>query len=75
MREITRDAADFICNDDFAPVVSFPYTNLVMWSQTGSDVTLMYRGDLFLRGFDLDVREHEAAAGPRDQPAQRWDRS
>ena len=24
----------------------------------GSDVTLSYRGDLFLRGFDLDVREH-----------------
>jgi glutathione reductase (NADPH) len=24
----------------------------------GSDVTLMYRGDLFLRGFDQDVREH-----------------
>ena len=24
----------------------------------GSDVTLMYRGDLFLRGFDQDMREH-----------------
>ena len=24
----------------------------------GSDVTLMYRGDLFLRGFDNDMREH-----------------
>jgi len=24
----------------------------------GTKVTLMYRGDLFLRGFDLDVREH-----------------
>jgi glutathione reductase (NADPH) len=24
----------------------------------GSEVTLMYRGDLFLRGFDQDVREH-----------------
>jgi len=24
----------------------------------GSDVTLMYRGDLFLRGFDRDMREH-----------------
>lgn len=24
----------------------------------GSDVTLSYRGDLFLRGFDLDVRKH-----------------
>eukprot|EP00751_Fragilariopsis_kerguelensis_P011742 CAMPEP_0170774614 /NCGR_PEP_ID=MMETSP0733-20121128/10059_1 /TAXON_ID=186038 /ORGANISM="Fragilariopsis kerguelensis, Strain L26-C5" /LENGTH=548 /DNA_ID=CAMNT_0011117197 /DNA_START=128 /DNA_END=1775 /DNA_ORIENTATION=+ len=24
----------------------------------GTEVTLMYRGDLFLRGFDLDVREH-----------------
>lgn len=24
----------------------------------GTDVTLMYRGDLFLRGFDQDVREH-----------------
>jgi len=24
----------------------------------GSDVTLMYRGDLFLRGFDKDMREH-----------------
>jgi glutathione reductase (NADPH) len=24
----------------------------------GSDVTLMYRGDLFLRGFDMDMREH-----------------
>jgi len=26
----------------------------------GSDVTLMYRGDLFLRGFDQDMREHLA---------------
>jgi glutathione reductase (NADPH) len=24
----------------------------------GSDVTLMYRGDLFLRGFDMDMRQH-----------------
>jgi len=24
----------------------------------GSDVTLMYRGDLFLRGFDMDMRSH-----------------
>jgi len=24
----------------------------------GTDVTLMYRGDLFLRGFDQDMREH-----------------
>lgn len=24
----------------------------------GSDVTLMYRGDLFLRGFDMDLRTH-----------------
>jgi len=24
----------------------------------GSEVTLMYRGDLFLRGFDMDMREH-----------------
>lgn len=24
----------------------------------GSDVTLMYRGDLFLRGFDMDMRNH-----------------
>ena len=24
----------------------------------GTDVTLMYRGDLFLRGFDMDMREH-----------------
>lgn len=24
----------------------------------GSDVTLMYRGDLFLRGFDIDMRNH-----------------
>jgi len=24
----------------------------------GTDVTLMYRGDLFLRGFDMDVRQH-----------------
>jgi glutathione reductase (NADPH) len=24
----------------------------------GSEVTLMYRGDLFLRGFDHDIREH-----------------
>ena len=24
----------------------------------GSDVTLMYRGDLFLRGFDMDMRVH-----------------
>lgn len=24
----------------------------------GTDVTLMYRGDLFLRGFDKDMREH-----------------
>lgn len=24
----------------------------------GTDVTLMYRGDLFLRGFDMDVRNH-----------------
>jgi glutathione reductase (NADPH) len=24
----------------------------------GSDVTLMYRGDLFLRGFHQDMREH-----------------
>jgi glutathione reductase (NADPH) len=24
----------------------------------GSEVTLMYRGDLFLRGFDLDMRNH-----------------
>jgi len=28
----------------------------------GSDVTLSYRGDLFLRGFDLDVRKHLRAA-------------
>jgi len=26
----------------------------------GTEVTLMYRGDLFLRGFDLDVRRHLA---------------
>lgn len=24
----------------------------------GTDVTLMYRGDIFLRGFDMDMREH-----------------
>ena len=47
-----------ICNDDFAPVVSFPYTNLVMWSQTGSDVTLMTMSNLKRVVFTARTRWH-----------------
>ena len=53
-----RQTGVFICNDDYEVVVSYSFTNLVMWSQAGDEVTLMLMRNLKRVVFKARSRWH-----------------